>query len=70
MKSINRSEPPIHRISEKLLQQTFEAMLEEINRIKLDAAEKKELIAMLQNYRSAWNGYVRMIKSRQGREVD
>jgi len=66
MKSITPSEPPINRINEESLQQTFEAMLKEIKQIKLDAAEKKKLIAMLLKYRSAWNSYINMIKSRHG----
>lgn len=64
MKSTGSSEPPINRANEESLQQTYEAMLNEINHIKLDAGEKKKLIAMLLKYRSAWNSYVNMIKSR------
>jgi len=64
MKPITPSEPPTNRVNEESLQRTFEAMLKEIKQSTLVPAEKKELIAMLQKYRSAWNSYVNMIKSR------
>lgn len=64
MKSITPSEPHANRVIEESLQQTFEAMLKEIKQIRVDAGEKKKLIAMLLRYRSAWNSYVNMIKSR------
>jgi hypothetical protein len=67
MKSITQSEPPANRVNEKSLQQTFEAMLEEIKQIRLDAEEKKKLIAMLLKYRSAWNSYINTIKSRRSK---
>jgi hypothetical protein len=41
-------------------------MLKEIKRIKVDAGEKKKLIAMLLKYRSAWNSYLNIVKSKRG----
>ncbi|HEV8538942.1 MAG TPA: hypothetical protein VGR15_08500 [Bacteroidota bacterium] len=61
------SEPPLNRENEESLQRTFEAMLGEIKQLKLDAGEKKKLIAMLMKYRTAWNSYINRIKPRQSR---
>ena len=66
MKAITPSSPPANRLNEESLQLTFEEMLKEIKRINLDAGEKKKLIAMLLKYRSAWNSYLNLVKSRHG----
>lgn len=70
MKSIVPSEPNANRVNEESLQQTFEAMLTEIKRMKLDSRDKKNLISMLLKYRSAWNSYINMMKSRHSRKVE
>ena len=61
------SQPSVNRDNEESLQRTFEAMLAEIKRMKLDPEEKKKLIAMLIKYRTAWNSYINRIKPRQSR---
>ena len=61
------SEQHANRNNEVSLQQTFEAMLAEIRRMKLPEGETKKLIDMLMKYRSAWNSYVNRIKPRQSR---
>lgn len=61
------SDPPVNRDNEESLQRTFETMLAEIKRMKLDEGEKKKLIALLIKYRTAWNSYMNRIKPRQTR---
>ncbi|MBI1804566.1 MAG: hypothetical protein HY033_02745 [Ignavibacteriae bacterium] len=61
------SELTTNRINEESLQRTFEAMLTEIKRMKLDAGDKKKLIAMLIKYRTAWNSYINRVNPRQSR---
>jgi hypothetical protein len=56
--------PPANRLNEESLQQTYEEMLKEFKRMRLDAGEKKKLIAMLLKYRSAWNSYLSIVKSK------
>lgn len=57
----------IHRVNEAHLQQTYEAMLAEIQQMNLDPRDEKKLIAMLLKYRSAWNSYINTIKPRHSR---
>ena len=59
--------PPSNRVNEESLQLTFEAMLAEIQRMKLIATDEKKLIGMLLKYRSAWNSYISTFKPRQSR---
>jgi hypothetical protein len=58
-----------NRVNEALLQQTYEAILKEIQQMKLNPRDEKKLIAMLQKYRSAWNSYINRIKPRESRTV-
>ncbi len=67
MNTLFPSELPTDRSNEESLQQTFEAMLAEIKRMKFNEGEKKKLIAMLIKYRTAWNSYINRIKPRQSR---
>ena len=67
MKSLVPPEQTVNRNNEESLQRTFEAMLAEIKRMKLDAEEKKKLISLLIEYRTAWNSYMNRIKPRNGR---
>jgi hypothetical protein len=64
-----KSELNLHfnKVNEASLQQTYEAMLAEIQQMNLGARDKKKLIAMLQKYRSAWNSYINTIKPRESR---
>jgi hypothetical protein len=56
-----------NKINEGSLQQTYEAILKEIQQMKLGPLNEKKLIAMLQKYRSAWNTYINRIKPRGNR---
>jgi len=60
-----RSEFRINKVDEASLQQTYEAILKEIQQMKLSPRNEKKLIAMLQKYRSAWNSYINRIKPRK-----
>ena len=55
-----------NRLNEASLQQMYEAMLTEIQQMNLVSRDKKNLIAMLHRYRSAWNSYINRIKVREG----
>lgn len=57
----------INKVNEASLQQTYEAILKEIQQMKLSSHDEKNLIAMLQKYRSAWNSYINRIKPRESR---
>ena len=59
------SDPPLNRDNEESLQRTFEAMLSEIKKMKIDPDEQKRLIGMLIKYRTAWNSYINRIKPRK-----
>jgi hypothetical protein len=57
-----------NKVNEASLQQTYEAILKEIQQMKLSPRDENKLIAMLQKYRSEWNSYINRIKPRESRE--
>jgi hypothetical protein len=57
-----------NRVNEASLQQTYEAILKEIQQMNLSPSDEKKLVAILQKYRSAWNSYINRIQPRESRE--